>query len=383
MESYCINACNNDCSDNISYCHNPTSSDSSISNLLQIDCSFISPPSEIISNIVSSINNGNKSEYLTAASTLLELCMSRSLMYLRSIKIKYPVCTNLDYRSPECSFGDPNPRSDSYIKNNEQYGTLQYMCDYIKYCMLGNDETIEEKHEEDKFLESEVRFLLEKRDQMISEVKILSKSNKPVPNHQNKEMASISELTASIEHELTADIEVETAAGCNGNYKTLATGIIKAIERRLVSKSAFVTIPKDNSLLEHTDTEIIWRLADRFKFSNLIKERKLLRNADINARDNCIAHFMKYYLSLRSKLELVARTKFKDADELIIKEFNLPLPGKKDLKSYEVYRYHPFSRYCPYYARPYYANLGNKICADMDVVKARMKNYCSSSNKIT
>ncbi|CUT17964.1 MULTISPECIES: hypothetical protein [Candidatus Ichthyocystis] len=53
---------------------------------------------------------------------------------------------------------------------------------------------------------------------------------------------------------------------------------------------------------------------------------------------------MKYYLSLISKLELVDRTKFKDTDELITKEFNLPAPRKEDLKSYEVCKSHPFSR---------------------------------------
>ncbi|CUT17965.1 MULTISPECIES: hypothetical protein [Candidatus Ichthyocystis] len=385
MESCCIDLCNNSCSDSISLvtnndCCTPSNSGSSVSDLLQINCSFINPSSAIIYDIVSSINNGNKSEYLIAASALLESCMSTSLMYLRSIKIHPPVSTNLSYRSPECIYGDPRPRSDSYIKNDDQYGTLQYMCDYVKYCMLGNDETIEEKHEEEKFLESEARFLLGERDQMISEVRfLLGKRNTIIPNHQNKDIASISELTASIEPELTSDIKFETAAGCNSSYRTLAIGIRKAIERRAISRSAFITIPKDKSSIEHTDTGIIWRLADRFNHSNLIKERKLLRNAGINARDNCIAHFMKYYLSLRRKLELVARTKFKDTDELITKEFKLPVPGKEDLKSSEVLRSHPFSRSCPYYARPYYANFEDKICDDMNIVKKRMNNYCSSS----
>ncbi|CUT17967.1 MULTISPECIES: hypothetical protein [Candidatus Ichthyocystis] len=381
MELHCINSCGDSSSDNISLVTNnyytPTNSDSSVSGLLQIDCSFIKPPSVIISSIVSSINNGSKSEYLNAAGVLLESCISRSLMYLRSIKIQSPICTNLNYMNPECSFEDPTPEDDTYIKNNGKYDNLQYMCDYIKYCMLGNDETIEEKNEEEKLMESEVKFLLKKRNKMMSEIKILLKSNRMIPNNKNKETASISELTTNM--------EVGQNTQCHGNYTALVTGIRKAIERRLVSKSTFVTMTKDKSSPDEVNvdlfigTEVRWGLIDRFKFSNLIKERKLLRNTDINARDNCIVYFMKYYLSLRSKLELVARTKFKDTNELIINELNLPVPDRKALKSYDLYEAHPFSGCCPYYARPYYANSNFKISDDMELVKERMDSYLANS----
>ncbi|WP_176696477.1 hypothetical protein, partial [Candidatus Ichthyocystis sparus] len=86
-----------------------------------------------------------------------------------------------------------------------------------------------------------------------------------------------------------------------------------------------------------------------------------------------------YYLSLRSKLELVARAKFKGGDKLIIDGFRLPIPKKEELKSYEVYLSPPYSRSCPYYARPYYANSGFQICGDMKQVRERMENYLAST----
>ncbi|WP_141663747.1 hypothetical protein, partial [Candidatus Ichthyocystis sparus] len=105
-----------------------SSTDLPMSDLLQIDCRFINPSTTTISNLVSSINSNDASGYLSTAHVLLEECMSKSFMYIRSIKIHPPLCcSNFSHRDPEYGYGDPVPQRDTYIKNDGKYGLLQYM----------------------------------------------------------------------------------------------------------------------------------------------------------------------------------------------------------------------------------------------------------------
>ncbi|WP_092486849.1 hypothetical protein [Candidatus Ichthyocystis hellenicum] len=318
---------------------------SSVPDLIQVDLRFVSPSPVVVANFISSVNKGSLAEYLSSAHVLLETCMSRSMQCVRSINIcspaYYHVYNQLTSPGSYNTFLDPDPKplKDEYIlRSDGKYGRLEYMCDYFKYCLLGDDENDNEKDEEKELRKLEGEILSRYENKLSLKYK-----SKAVENDEHPESI----------YELAVDVKIDTKLGDRDRYGFLVSNVSKVVS---------------------------WKLMRELKIMNDINSRRAMRNADLSSRDACIAYFMRYYLSLKDKLELIAKTKFKGEDILISKEFKIPLPEKDDMRLENRWVKENGGSWKPYYAKPCYANDACKINEDMKMVRERMGNYLMFRN---
>ncbi|CUT17947.1 MULTISPECIES: hypothetical protein [Candidatus Ichthyocystis] len=371
-----------------------SSLDSGISSFMQIDCSFVDVDSNIISNLIHSIHSRNLPLYMSSVHLFLESCIHKSLRYLRLFKVE-------PLTSSEKIDLDPSPNRDKYIvSNEEEYGQLQYMCDYLKYYMLENCTEVFPPMNEFTINCIEENNLVE----IINSIKDKTNANK-CHGHAAKYGPTVEVPTLGTDyrilytrngHSLRLSIEELIQSNINDPNKKLT-------DKNLISKFIF---PRSNPESEKKSTrannsitpkkmkasansyiatndwyvnsfiEYHLVLNERFEqisnckklianstadMESIIKNKEELRKHDLKARDNLIRNFMQYYLSVRNKFKYICQSRFKTEPELITKEFELPLP-----KEYSLLEIKSISN-----------NHRRKITADMEVIRNRMSKYLS------
>ncbi|WP_092490567.1 hypothetical protein [Candidatus Ichthyocystis hellenicum] len=375
---------------NDSSINSPESSPSSkVSELVQIDCSFVDVNPIVISEIISSIHSKNSSQYKSAMNFLLESCMSKSLEYLSLLKVE-PLTS-----SEKINF-DPNPDRDEYIiKNKNEYGRLQYMCDYFKYYMTGN--CLEVVSPTDEFI---VNCIEEKRcAERINVIKRKTNADK-CHRYEAKYGPTVNVppigtdyrilytrtgyslkllLEKFMQSEIYADRKKFTNPGLiskfivpgSGSAKKLIinNGMIKKIRassNNCISASDWYasSFMKYHLFLGEKFQQISCAkksiVNESSNLNNIINAKKSLRDADLKTRDMIINSLMKYYLSLKDKFEYIYRCRFNSESEFT-KEFDLPVPKELSLLEQKLSseEYH------------------HKIDSDMKIVRSRMNNYLS------
>ncbi|CUT17953.1 MULTISPECIES: hypothetical protein [Candidatus Ichthyocystis] len=371
------------CSRTSDSCKSPRSvSLNSVSNLMQIDCSFVDVDSSVISNILSSIHAKDAILYKSTVHIFLEECMSKSLKYLRMLKVE-------PLTSKEKIDLDPTPEKDGYIVSSTgKYERLQYMCDYFKYYVLGNDAEVADS------LEENVSSCIEEKDcaeriELIN--KLLYRDERVCPNRDHVSLYG-PEVDVPI---MGTDKRILYARNGYSRRLTLKrlmesndSGSPRPLtDASLISKFTPVVLPKkpikndsnikkmkaSNNILIANSTSYAadfmdhhFSLMDKFKETDeakkiirmnaKIKEMELARSADLKARDSLINHFMEYYLSLRDKFERIARVAFREKATIIADEFELPIPIAQ---------------------REVQASSSCKTDKDMEVVRTRMVSYLS------
>ncbi|WP_092486855.1 hypothetical protein [Candidatus Ichthyocystis hellenicum] len=346
-----------------------TVSFSSISNLMQIDCSFVDVDSDTVSNLIHSIRGRDIHQYRSAMHIFLEGCMSKSLQCLRLLKV-------------EPAYFKISPSKDEYIvRDGGEYGRLQYMCDYFKYFMLGNEAEVTASVSEDEGI---VDFC--KESDCAERMKVVNRKlsmNQRLSFRDNGVLRVLQSYVTEIDtvsYGPTVDV---TTVGTDSRILYTRRGysyglLLKELmgsetitnreltDATLLSKIAGVELSEESADFYDSDfVESQLLLRDKFeqtasskkliRSDSAIRGMKLLSNANLETKDMYIRCFMKYYLSLRDKFEHIAKFRFKDKAALIAEEFELPLPElaqKEGSSDYEC-----------------------AVDDDMKIVKDRMRNY--------
>ncbi|CUT17946.1 putative coiled coil protein [Candidatus Ichthyocystis hellenicum] len=364
-----------------------SSLDSGISGFMQIDCSFVDVDSNIISNLIYSIHSRNLPLYMSSVHLFLESCMNKSLRYLRLFKVE-PLTS-----SEKIDF-DPGPDRDEYIvRNAEEYGSLQYMCDYFKYYILGNcTEVVSPMDEFDVncIKENDCVKIINTIKNKTDVRKCCQLTAKYGPS---VEVPSIGtdyrilytrnghSLKLSIEKLIQNEVTDSNKKIVNKNfvlkYISPESGKIltnNRIARKIKSSTNNYVSTNDwyassfikyhlfiNNKFEEISNAKNPIINDSTNMKSIIENKEELRNYDLKIRDILIRSFMRYYLSIKGKFKYICKSRFKGESEIITKEFELPVPEEYSLAAQKTLS----------------DNHRCKINANMEVVRKRMSNYLS------
>ncbi|WP_092343493.1 hypothetical protein [Candidatus Ichthyocystis sparus] len=362
----------------------------SLSTLMQIDCSFIDVTSDDVYNLISSIRSRNLSQYRSSMHVFLESCMSKSLQHLRLFKVEPLI-------SYEKINSDPNPNEDEYIVHNkEEYNSLQYMCDYLKYYML-EENYVEVLPPMDEFIanyieENECNRIINavKRETNVEKCSRFRARYGPTvdipPTGVDKRVLytrsghSFKSSIEKLEHD-----ESDSCGKSTINRDLISKFISPGSGKKIISKDSTIRAMKLSS--NNYTSSYNWYaqsfvkfhilLSDKFEkaandkksligrstyLRNIAKDRERLRNAELKTRDIIIKIFMQYYLSLKNQFKFIFKHIFKDKLDLLNGEFELPpAPEKCSLLKQTTMS----------------DNHRCKIISDMEIVRHRMGNYLS------
>ncbi|WP_092486865.1 hypothetical protein [Candidatus Ichthyocystis hellenicum] len=358
----------------------------SISEFMQINCSFVDVDPAVISQLIYSINSKDAYQYKAAMHVFLENCIHKSLKYLSLLKVE-PLTS-----SDKIDF-DPSPNRDEYIIRNEgEYEHLQYMCDYFKYCISENP--VEVVSPKDEFIincheESDCAKRVNKIKRKTNPNKCYRLEAKHGPTvdaplgtdwrvlYTRNGYALKLLLEKLMQSKITDDQRLLTNANLISKFmiaeseKKIINSSNGMIKKTKASNNTYIA---NNNWYSNSFVKYHLLLNDRFEkttnakksiiddnvdINNIIETRKELRNAELKTRDMCIRSFMRYYLSLKDKFEYIYRSRFKDESGILNKEFELPVPKNF---SFSKQRVISDSHRC-------------KVDRDIEIVRNRMNRY--------
>ncbi|WP_092486858.1 hypothetical protein [Candidatus Ichthyocystis hellenicum] len=291
-----------------------------------------------IADLTRSVNDNDVSKYLSAMDDFTSKFMSKSLQYVCSLKIE-PYCGHM--------IKDPYPEKDGYIvESNNEYGRLQYMCDYFKYyileCQFEFLATICENLE-CKFELMELKSEGVESKDTESEDSEYEGSNYGLVNIKEvkKEVMSLLDVfdknTGKEEFKLPSEFDVEEV---KLPIKQLKVEIPKCREKKDAECSSsgydkirnivFPNFDEDEygDLVSSISRYCLPLISDRrsIRSKAISSKRVRIRHVDLLNRDMLIKYLIEIYLFFIDKFKLMAYLVFKDNRDLLTEKFVLPVP---------------------------------------------------------